>query len=188
MRRFSPLACPALLAVCLIIIGNSAGAQSSHHHHHAARPNYNYQRSVQFGGRSHLDALSADLKYRANAICWEMYRNYRTNPGYRETYREAYKMLQDAKHIYRLVYEDEYHRHHHGQGDRIAAYLADIDSLFHHIEDDIARWRPDHVNPHHPGSELHRLTDQFKQTLEHLMEDYGVRSQIPAQQDPPAPS
>ena len=152
----------------------------------SARLGYDYGQTVRFGGRSHLDALSADLKYRANAICWEMYRNYRTNPGFQITYSEAYEMLQQTKHIYMLVWENEYHLRSRGQEDHIAADLAQIDALFHHIEDDIATWRPDYFHPHHGGN-LHRLVEEMEQTLHHLMEDYGVTSQIPVGGEPPLP-
>ncbi len=148
---------------------------------------YDYSQTVTFGGRTHLDALSADLKYRANAICWEMYRNYRTNPGFRPTYRAAFEMLQEAKHIYRLVYNDEYHLRSPRQKDHIAADLAQINALFHQIEQNIANWRADFENPYHPGN-LHNMVEDFEQTLHHVMQDYGVKSNVVPIQEPPIPS
>ncbi len=140
-----------------------------------------------FGARDHLDELAVQLERQANAICLEMYHNYQGNRGYRETYREMYKVLQDAKHIHELVH-DRYHRNQRGGEDHIARDLHEMDDLFHHIEEDIARWTPDHGHHHdhfhrggrQQGQRLHRLVDEFSQTLHHMMEDYGVRSRLGA--------
>jgi hypothetical protein len=167
-----------VLGALLMTGADEAHAQFGHRHDHG----YDYSRQPRFGARSHLDALSIDLQSRANAICWEMYNNYQRNRGWRETYAEAYKLLQDSKHIRQLVHAAE----HHGARNElqhIAADLAEIDELFHHIEEDIARWRPARVDPHdhhfHAHPDLRTLVEDYEETLHHLMADYGVKSQLP---------
>ncbi len=146
-------------------------------------PRVSQPRTYKFGGRSHVDALAAQLERQANAVCLEMYRNYRRNPGYRETYREMYTVLQDAKHIHELVH-DHYHEQRHDTDDHIAEDLYHMDELVHHIEDDIRGWVSDrryHDQTHfypRSGDSLQRLMSEFTDTLHHLMEDYGVRRRI----------
>ncbi|MEZ6064209.1 MAG: hypothetical protein R3B90_00540 [Planctomycetaceae bacterium] len=159
--------------------------QHQHHQHHPQTTQLPaYPQTFTYGARSHLEALSNDLQNQANAIAWDMYENYRSSPGYRETYRETYKLLQDAKHIHQLVWEEQYHHQHHEQ-DHIAADLAEIDQLFHHIEEDIANWRPARYNPYHNAGLLHQKIEQFEETLHHLMTDYGVNSQFGQGEAPP---
>jgi hypothetical protein len=147
-----------------------------------------------FGARRHVDDLAVQLSRQANAICLEMYYNYRHNPGYRETYREMYQVLQDAKHIHELVHHDHYHHTRNRQDDHIARDLVEMDSLVHHIEEDIARWTParsqqahgHHAMVHGHSQNLHHLIEQFAETLHHLMTDYGVKSQLgPGGEAPP---
>lgn len=96
-------------------------------------------------------------------------------------------MLQDAKHIHDLVHAHAYRRFH--DVDHIAADLHEIDSLFHHIEDDIVGWQPSFVSYHHRRvhGDLFTRIEQMEETLHHLMEDYGVTSNINAGA-PPAPA
>jgi hypothetical protein len=154
------------------------------------------QTTYTFGGRRHVDQLAAQLVRQANDVCLEMYYNHRHNPGHRETYREMYQVLQDAKHIHELVH-DNYHRTRHNQDDHIARDLLEMDGLVHHIEEDIAHWTPahshrgrglgSHAAVHGQGQNLQRLLGQFGETLHHLMDDYGVRSQIPRGGEAPPP-
>ncbi|MEX0715477.1 MAG: hypothetical protein WD066_02775 [Planctomycetaceae bacterium] len=163
--------------------------QQPGHVHQQPVPQYTYQ----FGDRRHLDRLATQLEREANDLCWEMYRNYQRNPGWRDTYREAYQVLQDAKHIHELVH-DQYRGARNE--DHIADDLHEMDKLFHHIEGDVARWQPDragrfHIDPHDPhGGHMHHHGDLprklkvFEDTLHHMMTDYGVRTRLG---DPPAP-
>ncbi len=148
-------------------------------------------RVYKFGARNHADALAVQLAQQANAICLEMHRNYRHNPGFRETYAEMYQVLQDAKHIHELVHNN-YHRSRREGEDHIARDLHAMDELFHHIEEDIARWTPATTQQHfHHGAvhgqsqNLRRLMQNFSETLHHMMTDYGVRSQIASGEAPP---
>lgn len=152
-------------------------------------------RTYTFGARNHVDDLAVLLMRQANSICLEMHRNYRHNPGYRETYREMYQVLQDAKHIHELVHDHYHHRDHRGERDHIASDLHEMDGLVHHVEEDIANWTPAHAHHDHfhhgavhgQGQNLQRLMHSFSETLHHLMTDYGVRSQIGQSGEAPPP-
>lgn len=188
------------------------------HHHHYVNPSYHYHDSynhghyhqnyyaqdqhyhvysspITYAARTHLDTLASDLKYAANRVAWDMYENYTANPGYRETYREAYKMLQDAKHIYTLVYDEQYHLHQHPGGvDHIATDLRDILALYQHIQQDIARWSPTIYNPYHDAGLLHAKMQKFGEVLNHILADYGIPAPVAgapaapsASLDPPTP-
>jgi hypothetical protein len=217
-RGFSALGCAAVMAVATLAATGTVQAQ---HHHHYVNPTYQYgghthghyhqnyyaqdqhyhvySSPMVYAARTHVDTLAIDLKYAANRIAWDMYENYTSNPGYRDTYREAYKMLQDAKHIYTLVYDEQYHLHQHPGGvDHIATDLRDISALYQHIQQDIARWSPTVYNPYHDAGLLHAKMQKFGEVLNHIMADYGIQAPVstgPAaptgpttQIDPPAPS
>ena len=150
-----------------------------------------------FAARRHLDVLADRLFKDANEVCWEMYRHYDHNRGFRDTYREMYRVLKDAEHIHDLVHEAAHNGRH--DEDHIASDLHEIDKLFHHIEDDIRNWSSSdrgHRDFGHDvhGSEYgHGLTRKMRfveQTLHHLMSDYGVKTKLapPAREaTPPAP-
>lgn len=175
-----------------------------------ARAQYESRSRYTFAARRHLDELAYRLWQDANDVCWEMYRHYRHNPGFRVTYREMYRLMTDARHIHDLVHEG-YHFGRHDV-DHIARDLHDADRLFHHIEDDIRGWTSSSRGYHHYGGhyghgydyghdvhgpgyrdELTRKVRYLEQTLHHLMSDYGVRSRLgddrssPAPQAPPEP-
>ncbi len=173
-----------LLASIAVTFGTRSGEAQHYHSAPHAQPygdqNYHYHsysQPFQYGGRTHLDELAADLKYAANRICWDMYENYRHNPGYVEDYRAAYKMLQDAKHIYMLVWEQQYHQHAPTGGvDHIASDLSDIDGLFHQIETNVGGWTPYKQNRYHDQGMLPAKLEKFEEIMHHIMEDYGVKS------------
>lgn len=154
------------------------GVHDHDEHAHDEHGHYDYGLQTRYGSRSHLDALSADLKHRANALCWEMYENYKENPNWRDTYRAAYKLLQDAKEIYMLVYNNEYKKAGDPGVDRIAHDLADIDQLFHVVEEGVENWKPTRASPHGGANrgKLSTILEDLEETLHHLMADYGVTS------------
>ena len=142
-----------------------------------------------FGSRRHLDRLADQLRKQANDITWEMYRSYQHNPEFVETYNEMYKLLGDAQHIHDLIHDAAY-RHGHHDVDHIADDLHEFDALFHHIEDDIEHWAPTYNSRHfvHAHGNLHSKMEHMEETLHHLMDDYGVRSNVTTQTPPPAPT
>ena len=150
------------------------GVHDSHPHDHAAtQPHYPVQRvEYRFGGFSHVDDLAASLENQANLLCWELHYNYQHNPGYRGTYREVYEMSQVAKFIHGLE--------HARNRERIKEEVVRMDRLFHHIQRDVAHWTGHHHRHVGRGGLTSKL-EELEDTLHHLMDDVGVRSQ-------PAPS
>jgi hypothetical protein len=150
-----------------------------------------------FAARRHMDVLADRMWKDANQVCWEMYRHYGHNRGFRETYREMYRAMKDAQHIHDLVH-DGAHRGRHDV-DHIASDLHEIDRLFHHIEGDIRGWSSSYRGHYGHGAyghavhgqnfadELTRKMRYFEQTLHHLMADYGVKSQLVEQEPGSAP-
>jgi len=143
--------------------------------HRPARP-FN----VTFGGFSHVDELASQLEFLTNQLLQDLHYNYSHNPGFQETYREAYEIYQVAKYIHAA-------EHHHDR-DTIASKLGGLDADFHHIQDDVRGWTRHH---HRQVGQLGILTkmDRVESVLHHLMNDVGVRSATSgASQEPPAPA
>lgn len=147
-------------------------------------------RQYVFGARTHTVALVDELAQQANQICWEMHNRYQQQRGFRETYAEMYKVFQDARHLQGLVRQN-YHRERHNQDDHIARDLDEMESLFLHVAGDVRHWFSDRRgHPGHPHQEaLPVLMREFERSLQHLMNDYGVRSRLQrAEGPPPAPA
>ncbi|MGC1274642.1 MAG: hypothetical protein WBC44_13130 [Planctomycetaceae bacterium] len=130
-----------------------------------SRPSYR----GTYGGYSHVDDLAVQLEDRANDMCLEMYDNYQHNPGYKATYREAYQILQKAKYIHGLE--------HAGNRDRIRQAVVELDSLFHHVQDDVRNWSR-HSHYYSNAGGLPSKTAAVEDTLHHLMNDVGVKTQF----------
>ncbi|MDA0834144.1 MAG: hypothetical protein O2955_07265 [Planctomycetota bacterium] len=126
----------------------------------------------QFGSRSHVDQLAAQLYRESNDICWEMHRHYRDNRGFTSVYRDIYTIKETAKKLDFLV---RGHRSVHPRiDDRIAHELYVLDQQFHDFKADVRNWRPDSY--YIPRTALHIEIAECEQTLHHLMDDYGVKS------------
>lgn len=121
---------------------------------------------VQFGSFSHVDDLASRLETLCNEFLLDLHYNYPHNPGFRETYTEGYQLLQVAKYI---------HDAEHAQ-DRAAirSKLNGMDSLFHHLQDDVRGWSRHH---HRQVGQLGILSkmDMIESALHHLMNDVGVQ-------------
>ena len=104
-----------------------------------------------------------------------MHDDYQHEREFRETYREMYTLLQDAIHIHDLAHDDA-HRGTDNE-EHIAEDLHHMDKLFHHVEEDIEHWSS--RNRYHSHDLAYRM-ERFEITLHHLMNDYGVRSKLPA--------
>lgn len=136
---------------------------------------------VEFGSFSHVDDLAARLESLSNEFLLDLHYNYSHNPGFRETYAEAYQLLEVARFI---------HAAEHQQDRRaIQSRLNGMDALFHHIQDDVRGWSRHH---HHQVGQLGILSkaDMIESTLHHLMNDVGVQqAPVPSlngQAPPPA--
>ncbi len=120
---------------------------------------------IVFGGFSHVDDLASRLETMSNEFCLDLHYNYSHNPGYQETYREAYELLQTAKFIHAAE--------HHNDRLTIQQKLGGLDQLFHHLEDDVQHWtRHQHRQIGHLG--IASKMDLMESTLHHLMNDVVV--------------
>lgn len=214
MKRHVVLSC-VISAFAVLAASSAVQAQHNHNNNHSrhgyqAQPgsryvvqsynnrggSYYYQNNgyyynaggrnvkVTYGGFSHVDELCVRLESLANSFCLEIYYNYSRNPGFDDTYREAYEILEIAKYIH----EEE----HHGHRDEIAKELGGLDSLFHHVEDDVAHWHANRGHHHHHGhlSKKDQLVEEMESVIHHLMNDVGVKSRnapVPVRGGAPAP-
>ena len=132
---------------------------------------------IAFGSFSHVDELASRLEVLMNELCLDMYYNYSHNPGFQETYTEAYSLFQTARYIH--ASEHNYDR------DEICRLIGGADALFHHIQEDVRGWSR---VPNRQIGALGILTkmEMTEETIHHLMDDLGV-SATPGLEEPPAP-
>lgn len=195
-----------LLIIAGLIISSSANAQcvrsrqvvvQRHHHHQQSyfRPHVSLRplisvhhqqtvelppppSSVVFGGFTHTDELAAELEILMQELCLDLFYNYSHNPGFQETYAEAYSLFQTAQTIHAA--EHNYDR------DSVVQRLGGADALLHHIEDDVRGWT--RIPRRQIGSlGINTKLSQSADTLHHLMEDVGV-SLSTGLENPPLPS
>lgn len=191
-----------LFSLAALIISTNANAQCSrarqvivtptYRHHHLAyvRPHValhpHYRQTVEvppapsdiaFGGFTHTDELAVQLEILMNELCLDLYYNYSHNPGFQETYAEAYSLFQTAQYIHAA--EHNYDRA------TVVQRLGGADALLHHIEDDVRGWTR---FPRRQIGTLGLVTklERSVDTLHHLMEDVGV-SLTTGLELPPAP-
>jgi len=135
----------------------------------------------EFGGRSQTAKLAEDLVLQANFICVQMNKHYQGNRDYRNTYREMYGVLDDAKQIRDLIKVSSQRGPQRGE-DKIEVALHHMDRQFHQIDAELRRWRPENVERNTRGPkqdiQLAGLLDDFEDTLHGMMDDYGVRSRL----------
>lgn len=132
---------------------------------------------MSFGGFSHVDDLAVELEELSNQLCIDLYYNYSHNPGFRETYTEAYQIYEVAKYIH-----DAEHNYDRAE---IRRRLGGLDSLFHHVEDDVRSWtRIHHRQVGHLG--IIAKMEAMEEALHHLMNDVGVQLS-PAITEAPVP-
>ena len=122
---------------------------------------------VTFGGFSHVDDLAARLEDQCNEFLLDLYYNYSHNPGFRETYGEAYQLYEVARYIHAAE--------HHQDREAMRAKLGGMDALFHHLQDDVRGWSRHH---HRQVGALGILSkmELIESTLHHLMNDVGVHA------------
>lgn len=142
-----------------------------HHGHPAPRPV-----EVVFGSFTHVDELALQFETLMNEICLDLHYNYHHNYGFRETYAEAYQLLQAAKFVHAAE--------HRQDRQAIRAELGGVDALFHHVEDDVRGWSRHHHKQIGHGGIATKL-EQAEATLHHLMHDVGVHAGPPLEQAPP---
>ena len=130
---------------------------------HVSRPT-----AMTFGGFSHTDELAARLEFLSNEFCLDLHHNYRHNPGFAETYREAYDLLQQAK----AAHNEE----HRGHREHLVEIITKMDPLFHHVEEDVETWSRDH---HRQIGQLGIIDkmQQMEAVIHHMLYDAGVQPQ-----------
>jgi hypothetical protein len=105
-----------------------------------------------------------------------MHYNYRHNPGFEESYREAYALLTAAKYV---------HAKEH-QGDRMAIrdQVVQMDQLMHHVQGEVVQWSRHHVRQVASGGVIEK-SSAVEAILHHLCYDVGIE---PHGDDEPAPA
>ncbi len=127
---------------------------------HVSRPT-----AVQFGGFSHVDELAAQLESMTNELCLDLHYNYQHNVEFAETYREAYEILEMA----RYAHDEE----HHGDRAEFARVMANIDPLFHHVEEDVESWSRNHRRQIGQLGIIDKM-QRIEGLIHHLLYDVGV--------------
>ncbi len=124
---------------------------------------------ITFGSFGHVDDLAVRLETLMNDLCLDLYYNYSHNPGFHETYAEAYTLLETAKYIHDAE--------HHNDRDAIRARLGGADALFHHVQEDFQGWSRIHRRQIGTMGILTKM-EMAEATLHHLMNDVGVTGAI----------
>jgi hypothetical protein len=143
------------------------------------RTSFYRPQEITFGGFSHVDDLAVRFEELANELCLDLYYNYSHNFEFRETYSEAYQVLEVARFIH-----DSEHRQ-----DRVAIQeqLAGLDDLFHHVQSNVRGWTRHRRRQIGDLGILSKM-NLLESTLHHLMNDVGVKLApgTPEQAPPPA--
>lgn len=123
---------------------------------------------LEFGSFQQVEDLSGRLETEVNRWCLDMSYNYRHNPDFSTTYREAYKILKSAKFI---------HSAEHAQDrEAIRAEVATIDPLFHHVQDKIKSWTRQERRLVGQGG-INGKAEVVESILHHLAYDVGVEAE-----------
>jgi hypothetical protein len=120
---------------------------------------------LEFGGYAHVNDLSGRLQQLANQLCLDLHYNYRHNPGFADTYRTAYEILDTAKYLYA--------KEHQADRAEFARRLDGLDAPFHEVESEIKSWSRRSNRQVGQGSAQAKLV-ALGATLHHLMHDVGV--------------
>lgn len=131
---------------------------------------------ITFGGSGHVEDLAQRLEFLMNDLCLDLYYKYSHNPGFQETYSEAYSLLETAKYIHAAE--------HAKDRDAISRKLGGADALFHHVEGDVRGWSRIHHRQIGALGILSKM-EMAESVLHHLMQDVGVQTEVPEQA--PAP-
>jgi hypothetical protein len=123
--------------------------------------------AIEFGGYEHVEDLTGRLSLLANDLCLDMHYNYQHNPGFAETYREAYQILDMAKYMQASD--------NHGDRSEIARRVQELDPLFHHVQAEVKDWSRRHQRQIGEGGVVTK-TEIMESLLHHLMYDAGVEA------------
>ena len=138
-----------------------------YHDHDHGHGNTGRPTPVQFGGFSHMDDLAIRLEFIGSELCFDMHYNYQHNPDFNETYREALDLFHRAKAVHL--------ESHHGHHAELAKLIAQMDPLFHHIEEDVTNWTR-HNHRLVGQGDIKAKIEQMESLIHHLMYDAGVEA------------
>jgi hypothetical protein len=119
-----------------------------------------------------VDQLAERLERLANQLCLDLHYNYSHNPGFAETYRAAYQILDTAKYIY--------DNKHQGDREELARRLEEVNEVFHLAQDQIQNWSRTHHRQIGQADAQTKL-ELIEATLHQLMNDVGVERNHDAQ-------
>ena len=125
---------------------------------------------IEFGGYARYQDLSGRLETLSNELLVDLHYNYSHNPGFKETYRETYQLLEVAKFIHAAD--------HNRDGAAMREKLAAMDPLFHHVQGDVKGWS--RIHKKQVGTlGIATKIEMIEATLHHLMNDIGVPENPP---------
>ena len=122
-------------------------------------------RRVEYGGFSHIGDLALRYETLANDLALDLYYNYSHNRGYRQTYAEAYHILQLA----RFIRDAEQRR----RRDEILVRLPGLDKKLHHLQEDLSRWTRRQNRQIGEGDAFTKMA-KIEAIIHHLMYDAGI--------------
>lgn len=120
---------------------------------------------IKYGGWSQYEDLSGRFEELCNEFCLDLYYNYQHNPGFKETYRQAYNLLTTAQWIHAPE--------HRNDRNGIKSRLKGLDAGYYGLLNDCQGWtrqQRKQVGNLHVESKL----DLIETSLLHLMNDVGV--------------
>ena len=121
---------------------------------------------IQFGSFAQVDDLAGRLEEMANQFCLDLHYNYQHNPGYAETYGEAYQILEAAKWGHA--------KEHQQDREGLARTLGPMDDLFHHVQQDVQGWQRIHRRQIGQLGIIDKMA-QMEALIHHIMHVVGVR-------------
>lgn len=133
---------------------------------------------LTFAGFSKYQDLAGRLSFEANAMCLDMHYNYKHNKNFAEVYGEAYGVLQAAKYL--LGQE------HRGDKEIIRKRLAEVDKLFHHVQDEMRDWTRIPAKQVGPDTLPEKIA-AVEAVMHHLCYDVGVKPHEQPAEAAPAP-
>lgn len=125
---------------------------------------------IREGSFAYVDELAERLENELNLLCLDMHDNYRHNPGFSETYEEAYQMLDLARDIYASDHEHD--------REAIAQFVSELDPLFRHVASDIRHWNRRTRHRWGQGG-LQSKLNRIQPLIDHLTNTVGRQAPSP---------
>ena len=120
---------------------------------------------MRFGGRRHMDDLAERLEALVNETCLELHYNYGHNRDFKQTYADAYRILDDAKWVH--------NRGNYGNSSEMRRRLMRMDEQIHKVQDSVRGWNSSNRRSYGDVSLRSRLR-LVEASIHHLMYDAGI--------------